>query len=333
MGGLYSLSKIQGGVESSLGSEVDATAIWRFTGFLKDLQKVNKVPEFAGVGPGTGRTNIPEVGGQLKMEGIATFEQLLYVFLAGIDGSITGVRDGSGPYVYTFPFFTTAAKTPKTYTIEGGDNQQEEQMLGCFVEEFELSGGFNDPVKLMANWRGQQVTPGTFTTALSPTAVYDMNANLCKLYIEAENGTIGATVKADTLTDFKLSVKTGFQVLPAFNGYIYYTSVKQVAPVIKLQATFEHNSIATAMKANWRSQTGNLVRLLWEGAAAAVAGATYSKRTLIFDAAMKWLDVDEIKMKNGNNQVTFTAEAYMATAPTPDLFAQFILVNDLSAPV
>ena len=47
----------------------------------------------------------------------------------GVDGIITGTADGAGTgkiYTYTFP--TTAKKVIKTYTIEGGDDQEAERM-------------------------------------------------------------------------------------------------------------------------------------------------------------------------------------------------------------
>jgi hypothetical protein len=333
MGGLYALRNLQGGFETVLGDGAASTVMLSGTGVLEDLTKVVKVPEHNGMGPGFGRTNISEVGGRLKLDGTASFEQLLYPFLCGIDGTVTGARDGSGPYVYTFPFMTTAAKTPKTRVLEGGDNQQEEEMFGCFLESFELKGGWNKDLSITEVWRGQQVNKGTFTTLLTPQTLHYLNTNMARLYIEAANGTIGATIKSDTLTDFTLKVDTGFQPIPTPGGVLYYTAIKQVPPSIKFDATCEYNASAVALVDNYRAQVGNLVRLKIEGPAAAVAGSTYTYLTLLVDMALKWMSVKALTQSNGDDQVQISGEAYMETACTPDLFANITLVNDLSAPV
>lgn len=331
MSGITVLRKIQIGKESALGTKVDATSIWRGEGVLEDLSKPKLGKEQVGNYGSAGRIYVPNAGGRIKMTQEASFEQLLHVFAAGVDGSITGVKDGAGSgYVWTYALPTTAAKTPATYTIEAGNNEQEREMGGAFVEEFTLKGGVDDPVMLEAVWRGQQVANGTYTSALAPVAVSTLLFNKTSIYLDLVSGTLGNTVKASTLVDLELKVRTGFQALDAANGQLYYAAIKQVEPVITFGATFEHDAVSELMYTQWLAGTGALVRLKFIGPAL-TSPATESTKRLTIDGAVKWLDVKPLSTKNGDDQLKVEGQFYFEPTPTPDLFCNIVLVNELAA--
>ena len=95
----------------------------------------------------------------------ATYEQLLHILEAGVK-TVSSSQDGTGSgYIYEYVFPTTAANSIKTYTIEGGDNTEEEEFTYGFVESFTLSGAPGESVMMGADWVGREVSTGTFTAS------------------------------------------------------------------------------------------------------------------------------------------------------------------------
>ena len=130
MAGIKPLRKIQMGKETTSGTAVAATALWRGKGTMEDQREVVFVEEDVGYISGLDRTNTPKYLAAIEFEEIpATFEQLPYILAAGVKNVITGATDGAGTdkiYTYTFP--TTSKNTITTFTIEGGDDQEEEEI-------------------------------------------------------------------------------------------------------------------------------------------------------------------------------------------------------------
>jgi len=257
------------------------------------------------------------------MEGEATFEQLPYILMGGVDGAVTPTG-ASTAKTWTFTFATSAQKTPKTYTIEGGDNQQAEEMAYCFVEEFSIEGAVDEAVKVSATWRGRQISPTTFTASLSLPTVEEILTNKFQLWIDNSGGTVGSALKSNTLLSFKLAVKPGLVAGQAADGQLYFSFVKQTAPEVTLEITFEHDGTAVAEKAAWLAQTVRLVRLKGTGSA---IGAT--TRSLQIDLAGKWEKFDALEDKDGIDVVTGTLRARWSNADY--LFAQVVVVNALAS--
>lgn len=323
------LRKIQIGKETTPGTEVDATTRLWLTGVLKDDREVRFDEEYAGYLSGLGKTHIPFLAGSIAMEGIATFEQLPYILNAGVEG-VSGSQDGAGSdYIYTYSFPTTAVKTPHYYTIEAGNDVQEEQMLYCFVSEFTLSGAVDETLKIAATWQGRQVDTGSFTAGVSPPTVEDILFNLGRLYIDDSGGTIGSTEKSNTLISAELSVVSGFKGQRAADGQKYFSYVYQARPEISLKLTFIHNSSAVSEISKWRSEAVRLLRLKWEGSSVSTPGTTYSKKTLIVDMAGKWEAFETLDEQEGNDVISGTFRPFYSSADA--LFAQIIVVNELAS--
>lgn len=328
MPGIKALRKIQLGVEPTAGTAVPATTIWRGTGGLEDQQEVKFPEEYTGYMGGLDRSYIAMLKAALTLEADATFEQLPYLLAAGVKNVVTGAADGSGSgKIYAYPLATTAPNVIKTYTIEGGDNQQAEQVAYAFVESLKLSGKSGEALTMSADWVGRQVEPVTYTAALTPPAVETILFGRGKLYIDDTSGTLGATLKSSTLMAMELSIKTGWVPVWTADGSLAYAFIKQTAPEVTLSVTFEHDATSVAEKAAWRAQTARQMRLLFEGSSTATAGTAYSKKTLAIDLAGKWQKFEKLDEIDGNDVVKGTLTARYNT--TAALYAAVTVVNEL----
>jgi hypothetical protein len=329
MAGIVKGRFIQLGQEGTAGSEANATAIYRGLATWTDETEVVFAEENVAYVSGVDRAYIPKVSALAEFEEHeATFEQINYWFDAGID-NVAGVADGAGTgYIYTYamPELATDTMVVKTYTIEMGDNQQEEQAYGCFVEEFTISGAPDEALKISGNWRGRQLATGTKTAALSLSAVEEILFNKGKLYISTGD-TFGSQVALQWV-GFDLNVKTGWMYQPTGDGNIFASLLKQVGPEVTLDLTLEHSTQAVTEKAAWLAGTHRNVRMEFTGSTFATAGTAYSNKTFIIDVQGKWESFEGLDDMDGDDVVTGTIRArYNSTAQA---FVDFIVVNALA---
>lgn len=331
MPGLRTLSKVQLGRETVPGTAVAATSLWRGIAFPEDTREIVVVEESIGLMVPSGRQYVPKLGGQIEFEEIeATFEQLFHLFEAGIKTVGTGASDGVGSgkiYDYTFP--TTTPNTIKTYTIEGGDNQQAEEMEYSFVSELKLSGVKGEALKMSATWLGRQITLSTFTGALSAPTVEEILFSLGKLYIDVDSGNFGTTVKSSSLLEMELTLTTGLVPVWTADGALYFTFHKQVQPELELKLTFEHDAVSVAEKTAWRAGTPRLIQLKFEGSTLTTGGTTYQKKTLILNVAGKWESFDALGEEDGDNIVSGTFKGAYSTSKST--MGNFIVVNEIAS--
>lgn len=326
MAGIKSLRRIQLADESALGTATAATAIWRGEGTIEDTQVMNFPDEDVGMVAPMDRSNVSALGGALTMTGPATFQQLGYIFSGGIKNVITAATsDGSGQ-VYTYPMPTTCDLTVTTYTIEGGDNQQAEEIEGSFVESFSLEGAAGEALMVSADWVGRQVTTTTFTSALHVPSVEDILVSKGKVYINRIASSFGATQISDTIEAITLNVSTGLAGHHKIDGNKYFALTQRNGDNMSVTADlrFEHNASATAEIQHHRSQTARKLRLRWLGASLSTAGSTYTYNTLVIDLRGKWEAFAAIDEQDGNDVVTGTFRC--GTDSTGTDFAKFVLV-------
>lgn len=329
MTGIKALRKIQIGRETVPGTAVPATLIYRGLGGMPDDQRTVVFPEEnIGYLSGTDRQYQPKLMGKAAFDDTpATFEQLPHILEAGI-GAVTPTDDTGSGFIYAYNLSTTSGGMPKTYTIEAGDNVAVEVMPYSFVVDFSLSGTAGEAWNMGATWNGRTWTPGAFTAALTPPAVEEILFSKTTLYIDNSTDAIGTSLKSNTLLAATLNVNTGFVPVFTADGQLYFSFVKQVAPEVTLQITFEHNAAAVAEKAAWRAGTPRQLRLLTTGSALTTPGAHATKK-LIIDLAGKWESFDVLGDQDGNDIVTATFRArYNADA---NLFAKIVVVNELAS--
>lgn len=331
MPGIKSLRKIQMGAESTAGTAVAATGLWRGHGTIEDAREVKFTEEDIGYLSGVDRSYTPKLLAKLAMEpASATFEQFPYLCAASISNVVSGSADGVGSgkiYTYTAP--TTSKNTIKTYTLEGGDDQEEEEMEYSFVEDWTLEGKGGEALMMSANWLGRQVTVSTFTGAIALPSVEDIIFSLGKLYIDAVGGTIGTTQISSAFLGAKIRYKSGWVPVWTANGQKYFTFAKVTEPELTFDITFEHDADGAARKVDWRAETARKIRLQWEGSNLTTPGTTYSKKTLRLDCAAKIEKVTKLGEINGNDILTASFRSrYNSTAA---LFAQVVVVNEVAA--
>jgi hypothetical protein len=331
MAGIKALRKIQIGRETVAGTGVAATVIWRGLGTIEDQREQVRPDEDIGLVVPTDRSYTAKQLGELKMEATEmTFQQACHILEAAIKSIGTGVADGAGSgkiYDYTFP--EASKNTIKTYTLEMGDDEQEEEMAYGFVTEFKISGKAGEAVMIEAIWQGRQVAPSTFTGSLSLATVEEILTSKGKLFIDTVAASYGTTEISNTLLAFELSVKTGWVPVFACDGELYFSFAKLTRPEIKLDVTFEHNASAVAQKAIWRAETARKLQLKFTGSALSSAGTTYTYYTMIINLAGKWEKFEALDDQDGNDVVkgTFVA-GYNATAAD---VGDIIIVNETAS--
>src|SRR5689334_8145561 len=116
-------TKVQLGRESSVGTSVAATTVFPVdTGFLGfELDRAAESPDedFGNSDreqAGRQQTGLRGAGATLPF--VARFQDLFHILEMHVAGSVS--PSGSGPYVYTYTFDSTAP-TLKPYTFEYGD--------------------------------------------------------------------------------------------------------------------------------------------------------------------------------------------------------------------
>lgn len=329
MAGIVAGRFIQFGQEDPAGTEVDATAMYRGLATFTDETEVIFPEENVGYISGLDRTYISKVGtiGEFD-EHELTFEQVLYWLDGGID-HVAGVADGAGSgyvYTYTMPELAIDTMIIQTYTLEMGDNQQEYQATGCFVEEFTISGAPDEAVKISGTWRGRQLAKGTRTATLTPSTVEEVLFNRAKLYI-GTGDTFGSQVTT-TWVGFDLNVKTGWMLQPTGDGNLYASLLKITQPEVTCDFTFEHNSSAVTEYDAFLAQTHRKIRMEFTGTTFDTGG-TYTNKTLIIDLDGKWESFEGLDDMDGDDVVTGTFRARRNA--TSGAFVGFIVVNGLAA--
>lgn len=330
MAGVRALRKLQFGREVTAGTGVVATSIWRGKGVISDDHETVFVEADEGILGGTNRAYKPKLAATLNLEEIeATYEQLPHLLEMGIKSVGTGAADGAGTdKIYSYPLSTTAINTLKSYTIEGGDNEEAERMEYCLASKITLKGKGGEAVMMGAEIFGRQVALQAFTGSLALATVETIIFGGGKLYIDAIGGTIGTTLQSNTLLEMGLEINTG--VVPVWTIDNKYFSLHKIAnPEVVLTLTFEHDTVSKAEKVKWRAGTSSLIQLKFEGSNVATPGTTYSKKTLLANLAGQWEKFAALGDQDGNDVLTGTFRSkYDVTAAR---WFDLVVVNELAS--
>ena len=330
--GVTALRKIQLGKESTAGTAVAATTIWRGMGLLQNDLEVKHVDEDIGVALPTTRSYIPRLAASVSFDPVeATFQQLPYIFEAGVAAE-TPTQDGAGSgYIYAYAMPTTAMNELNTYTIEGGDNVEAQEVEYGFVESFKISGNAAEGVMVEANWIGRQVNDTTFTPALTVPALVAGDHIVfggSELYIDAVGGAIGTTQVSNTLLSFELDVTTGYRGKwtneAKYFDFIYWDRGSYSAT---LKLVYEHNATSEGQKDLYEAGTPRLFRLNFIGNALGTP-ATESNLSFRIDAAGVYTEMPDGDVDGNATKEATVQVGYDATAA---LGLEFRVVNELSA--
>jgi hypothetical protein len=340
--GRYNLSKVQMGFESTPGTPVAATFIWRgVAGHIDSQPVIREIMEQVGVIGGTDRTVLTANLAVLELpETDATYEQLPVLFAAGFGGAKTGVADGSGSsgykYLTTFPTTAGPTMTGKFLTVETGDDIQAEELEYGHVVSINLKGTGGDAVLMTATLHGRKGTETTFTGALSLTAVEEIIASKGKLYLDAIGGTVGTTQVSEQLLAFDITFAATWVKKYTLDGSIDFTFPHFTGYEITGSLTFEHDSTdivgTVSERTNWLNQTARLMRLQFLGSALGTAGSgtTFSgTKGMNIDLPIKWTKFAPVGEQDGNSIVVAEFKSrYNATAATG---GSVLIVNEDAA--
>ena len=319
----YSNAKVQLGRETTAGTAVAATTVWRGAfSMLEDARTRNIVEEQIGAFMQAERSyDAALLARWSQPETPMTFEQVAHILEAGVK---TATPTGVGPYVYVYdyPYTGTTLNTIKTYTIEAGGvtvAQDVFEMEYSFVEEFTFSGRAGETWMMSSNWVGRRMTGATYTAALTAPTVNDAPFAFTELYIDASGGTVGTTQKTGVLMAAEVRVRTGLQPVPVGDGNLYFASHKWTQPEITFSITLELENTIGALVTERGAYRNNEIRLLRLRVNRA-AGLRHSMHM-----AVKYDSIGDYENTDGNTTVTLEGHAVASAADS--LSATFILTN------
>ena len=323
----YSNARMQLGRESTYGTAVAATTVWRGPfSMIEDTRERTIVEEQIGVFVQTERSYDSLISARWSQPATPlTYEQVCHILEAGVK---TVTPSGTGAVktrVYNYPFSGTSVNTIKTYTIETGSatvSADVYEMEMAFVEDFEFSGAFGEAWTMQSNWVGRQMTATTFTGPIAVQTVNEALFNHCLLYIDASGGTIGTTQKTGVLTAASVRVKTGLMQVPVGDGQLYSADYKWTQPEITFSITMEleDGSIVATERGIYRSNGTRLIRL-----------KTSPSASLQFqiDMAAKYDSISDYENSDGNTTVTFEGHGVASSADS--LALTFTVLNSVTA--
>lgn len=340
--GRYGLSKAQAGFETTAGTAVAATMIWRGTAVhIDDQRVVTEVNESVGIFGGADRSYIARNLAQLAVnETEATYEQLPYLFVMMFGMNKTGVADGSGSsgYVYTANIPETAAPsmTGRFMTWETGDDIQAHEMEYTHALEINLKGTGGEAVMVTATLQGRKSSRTTFTGALTLADVEEILASKGALYIDAIGGSYGSSQISQQLLAFDITFTARWVPKFTLDGSLDFTFVHYTGHEIRGSLTFEHDSTSIVGSGDqidlWRSQTAQKMRLEFTGAAYGTAGTgtTFDGTSgLRIDLPFKWTRFAPISEQDGNSIIV--ADFYSRYNATAADAGSIVIANEVAA--
>lgn len=335
MPGIKRLRRVQFGKETTAGTAVPATTRWRGTGVLKDLREVEEHEEDVGILGGTDRTDVVALKAGIDLAAVPlTFEQFPYILAMAFGGPTTGAADGVGTdKIYSVNVPTTSIPTLQTYTVEGGDNFEQEVMENAYCTKFSIVGAPGKVNTISASLAGRQAQRlGAGFAAASLPIVENALFQKSKVYLDAIGGAYGTTQVANAVLGYKVDVEIPTAMKFTADGALTFSFAQFVDFVIKGEITFEHDTAVSGnsgAKQDWRNQTPKLLQIKMEGSAVATGGTTYQKKTILINLPIKYKVADPLTDQNKNDTIKLSWRSrYNATAGNAGMF---VVVNELTA--
>lgn len=323
----FSNTKIQIGRESTAGTAVAATSVWRGPfSMIEDMRERQIIEEQIGSFITAERSvDTLIAAGWTQPATNLTYEQVCHILEAGCK---TATPSGTGAVktrVYNYPFSGTTVNTIKTYTIETGSatvSADVYEMEMAFVEEYEFSGKYGEAWQMSSTWKGRQMSTSTFTSSLTAPTVNDCLFNHTLLYIDASGGTLGTTQKTGVLTAASIKVKTGLMQVPVGDGALYAADYKWTQPEITFSLTLEleDGSVVATERGIYRANGTRLFRLK----AAPSASLQFQA-----DWAGKYDSISDYENSDGNTTVTLEGHGVASSADS--LALTFTILNGVAA--
>lgn len=263
-------SKVQYGKESTRGTAVAATKI-----LLARVPQVksDRMPVFPREDIGVRTSAVRALIHQYLYTNTLTIEHgyfqiLPWIFGCGLKGGVTASETtaSQADYAWDQTPSLVAANDPDASTIELGDDVQAFEAEYAMFERIRISGQVSQgmeasPVNIEADFFSRQLTPTTFTGALSLPTAESMNAKLSRFYLDTAWSGVGGTEKANILRSFDIEILTGVHPKFAGSGYQYFNTHGEGVIDVTANFTFEGNSDADAIFDAHQAKTFQVARL------------------------------------------------------------------------
>lgn len=301
-------SKVQFGKESTRGTAVAADTL-----LLGRVPAVNsdRAPVFPREDVGVNAAAVRSVIHQYLYSNTLSsehgyFQLLPVLFGCGLKGGVTATETnvGQGDYAWAFTPSLTAANSPDSLTIEMGDDVQAFEAEYAMFERIRISGqvaqGMDaSPVTVEADFFARQLTPTSFTGAISLPTAEPINAKLARFYLDTSWSGVGGTEKTNILRSFDIEILTGVHPKFSGSGYKYFNTHGEGLIEVTANFTFEGNSDADAIFDLHQANTLSVARLKISGGTIG-SGAAHS---LSIDIGGKWESVSPLASEDRNDNL------------------------------
>ena len=325
--GPFTNNKTQMGRESTFGTGVAASTIWRAPfSMIEDASQSQTVEENIGLLVQAERSYFTQHRGRLVMPSTElTYEQFPHLLEAGV---MTATPSGTGAYTRLYAYPTdNSVPTPKSYTIESYNTvatADAVEMNGSLVEEFTYEANAQEAWKMSATWFGKRPVTTTPTSLSTLVSVETAMLPMTLLYIDATGGTIGTTQKTGVLMGAQVRVRTGLVPVPVGDGSLSHSTYKWTKPEITFSLTLELEqdtgaSVVAAERVAYTNKTVRLFRLSNSGS---------GSKGFTNDFAGIYDSFGDYTNSNGNTTVQLTGHAVYSPADT--LFWKMTVVNTVA---
>jgi hypothetical protein len=263
--GLKQLSVVQLGKEGTAGTAVAATQklMGVYSATWHEERNKDAPEELRQSLARFFRSTTLDVLATVDIEQTCTFEEFVYLLYSGIRADPTVTNDGAATPIYKYLFTPTltAVDTPRTYTMEVGDDTQGYRAPYSFVRNFELSFAARQRTRLRSAWVARQLSTNAFTGSLTDRDVEDAYGQGWRIYIDAQGGTMGSTAFSGCITGGTWRLPQCFVPHNCVDGSNTFTRHQMVSLAPELELTVELDSAANSLRSAYTDDTHKLIRL------------------------------------------------------------------------
>jgi hypothetical protein len=303
-GAPYFLRKLQFGSEATAGTAVPATFKLVGEGTYKPIvdREMEEYPR--GVrAPVTDGGFDKMKGSELEFEGNLTYEEILLFLSSGLCLDVIG---GAGPYTHTFTPDLTAAQIVKSYTAEflitDGTARYERESAFMLTKELEIELKANELATVKASMFGRAEQTSTVTADIPIiTGRTAVPSNLFKVFINDAGADIGTTQKSGLIRAASLKIDFGNEPDYTLDGRADLDMVGNQPQTLtaELELTMEHNALAAAEVAKWRTASKRFIRLSADNGL-----ATTANKKVVIDGCFVYTESPEFEEEDGTELVT-----------------------------
>lgn len=203
------------------------------------------------------------------------FQQMPWILGCGLKGAVTPSEQtpAQADYLWnqTPSLVSGVLNNPDSSTIELGDDTQAFEAEYAMFERIRISGQVSQgmdasPVNVEADFFSRQLTPTTFTPALTLPVAEPMNAKLARFYLDTAWSGIGGTEKTNILRGFDIEILTGVHPKFSGSGNKYFNAHGEGLIMVTANFTLEGLAAANAIFNAQQAVTFQAVRLEINGA-------------------------------------------------------------------